>query len=356
MLRIAALTSGDNIPSARFRIRQHIPFMKKHGIYVTEYKTYDNKHNLIEKLSKVHNSNLTPIVAMRFFTRFLMRIPGIIGTYKNDITWIERNLLPHFDFLVQLSNNSYRILDVDDSIWIGCFNAERSAKILAKNVDLVIAGNNFIAEWYSKYCKKVHVVPTAIDCDRFKPLLTEKKETKKNNFILGWTGTSGNFKYLKVIEKSLSRFLLRHNDASILIIADREPTFHLIPKSKVNFVKWTPENEVSTLQKINVGIMPLIEDEWALGKCSFKMLQYMAIGVPVVVSPIGMNREILEKGELGFGAKNEDDWNDALELLYSNQSLRRKMGLHGRSIVLYEYNLKIITKRLINIFTGASIN
>ena len=356
MLRIAALTSGYNIPSARFRIRQHIPFLKKHGVYVTEYKTYNNKYNLIEKLSKIHNINFTPIVAMRSITRLLMRIPGIIGTYKNDITWIERNFLPHFDFLVQLSSNSFRILDVDDSIWIGCFNAERSAKILAKNVDSVIAGNNFIAEWYSKYCKKVYVIPTAIDCDRFKPLIIELKEPKKNKFLLGWTGTSGNFKYLKVIEKSLSRFLIRHNDASALIIADREPSFKIIPKSKVTFVKWTPENEVSTLQKIDVGIMPLIEDEWTLGKCSFKMLQYMAVGVPVVVSPIGMNREVLEKGEFGFGAKNEDDWYDALELLYYNQSLRSKMGLHGRSIVLSEFNTKIITKKLINIFTGASIN
>ena len=253
--------------------------------------------------------------------------------------------------LVSFASNSPRVLDVDDSIWIGNFHALSSAKRLAKNVDLIFAGNNFIADWYSRHCNSVYVIPTAIDCSRIKPAISKHKSSENRKISIGWTGTSGNLKYLKIVEKPLSKFLERHHDASVTIISDRKPSFSLIPEAKVNYIQWTQRNEVKDLHEIDIGIMPLIEDEWTLGKCSYKMLQYMALGIPVVVSPVGMNKELLSKGEIGYGAKGENEWYDAFEILHSNQTMRYKMGSNGRLIASAEYDTGIIAQKIARIFT-----
>jgi glycosyltransferase involved in cell wall biosynthesis len=133
-------------------------------------------------------------------------------------------------------------------------------------------------------------------------------------------------------------------------MADQAPRFTKIPEGRVRYFPWSPDAEAPFVRKLDVGIMPLFFNDWCRGKCSFKMLQYMASGLPVVVSPVGMNEEVLGMGQVGFPARNEGDWYDALDTLYKDHDLGHRLGLAGREIVVKHFSRKIVSSRLAEIF------
>jgi glycosyltransferase involved in cell wall biosynthesis len=278
----------------------------------------------------------------------LLRIPGTLATYRNDLTWIQRRFVPSVEFLVRLSKGP-RVLDVDDAVWMEGFLAGNSARTLARNVDAVIAGNAYLADWYSQVCRKVYVLPTAIDCERFKPSAVKISEESRR-FVVVWTGSHSTLRFLEMIEGPLLRFLERHPQSALRVICDERPGFTSLGGDKLEFVQWKESIEAECLRDASVGIMPLEDDLWSRGKCSFKMLQYMACALPVVVSPIGMNGEILSRGECGFAAKSDDDWVELLDTLYSSSELRTRMGNTGRSMVEAEFSKEKVATRLAQIF------
>lgn len=349
MISVAALTTGANIPSSRFRIRQYISPLKSLGIEVREYCPFYDETQYFRCLSKIRRRYLPPVALAQFLLKGAARVPGLIESHKSQITWIERNILPGFEFPVHLTKKP-RVLDVDDAIWMSSFLSGSSAKYLAQNVDVVIAGNSYIAEWYSNFCREVHIVPTAIDCHRFTPK-NFSREGEDKPFIIGWTGTVGNFKYLKQIEQPLKKFFLDHEDAYLLVVADQFPKL-LDLKNRVKFVKWDPEIEASILHTFDVGIMPLTDDNWTRGKCSFKMLQYMASGLPVIASPVGMNVDVLQNNKCGFFANKDMDWLDALKIYYKDKDLRIHHGYVGVDIVRSLYGLEVVTKKIASIFNS----
>jgi glycosyltransferase involved in cell wall biosynthesis len=225
---------------------------------------------------------------------------------------------------------------------------ESAAAHLARSVDTVIAGNSFLADWYGRHCSDVRIVPTAVDCERYRP----KAADTDGPFVIGWTGTSGNFPYFEIVEAPIARFMSDHSDARLLIVADRAPSFRLIPADRVDFEPWTPESEASVLHRMTIGIMPLADTPWARGKCSFKMLQYMASALPVVVSPVGMNADVLAQGEIGFGPSTDDYWYDAIDALYRNRGAASRMGSAGRAVVERSYSASIVSAQLAGIFLG----
>lgn len=349
IIRVAALTSSRNDATARFRIRQYVLTLEKYNVEVAEYCPILSQYaRLPGGLSDIRTRYIPPILGAQMLLNTLFRIPGILGTYKADVLWLERSFLPGAEALVHFTK-APRVLDVDDAVWLMNPLGEWSAKLLTRSVDAVIAGNNYLAAWYSKYCKKIYIVPTAIDCQRFLPKQDGSK-TENDLFVIGWTGSSANFKYLKLIEKPLARFLTKHQRSRLLIVADREPVFELIPKSQVMFEPWMAQTEARILHDMDIGIMPLTDDDWARGKCSFKMLQYMSTGIPVVVSNVGMNREVLEKGACGFGADNDEAWYEYFEILYSKPNFRAELGRTGRMIVESSYSVEVISRHLSDVF------
>ncbi len=276
----------------------------------------------------------------------LMRVPGILGTFNSDLLWLERTFIPGLDPLIQLTKGP-RVLDVDDAIWIMNPLGVAAAKYAARSVDVILAGNSFLANWYSEYCDHVHVVPTSVDIARYMP---RGEAAKDRPFVVGWTGTSSNFKYLIQIESALARFLSSHSEARLMIVADRRPEFRQIPAERLDFFPWSVATEASILRQMDVGIMPLDDTDWSRGKCSFKMLQYMATALPVVVSPVGMNAEILQRGFIGFGAATNDDWFDQLDLLYKDRDLGAKLGAAGAELVRSTYSTAVIANRVAAIF------
>ena len=353
MIKVAALTSGKHTPSARFRIRQHILPLRRAGIHVREFLPAVGKYAPPPPFLTFSNKMGSVSVKMGWkFVKALATIPGVMGSHTADITWLERELLPGIRILEPFLNRPV-VLDVDDAIWLTAPFGRRAAIEAAKMAEIVVAGNRYIAEWFGSYAKDVRVAPTAIDTDRIKPRNFQKTKPDSERFVVGWTGTSSNYAYLYQIEKALSEFLKNH-DAELLVMADKAPRFSVLGSECVRYVKWDPFKEIAILGRMDVGLMPLSMDEWSLGKCSFKMLQYMAAGLPVVVSPVGMNVDVLSLGEVGFSAVAPGDWYEALSRLYHNRSLARGYGAEGRRIVEKHFSRRVVSKLLAGIFRELS--
>jgi glycosyltransferase involved in cell wall biosynthesis len=349
-MRLLALTRGVNLPSSRFRVRQHIPALAAAGIEVTDAPPRVDPSLLMFGLDKrIRQRYLLPLAAMQLGANVVARLPDLAATARHDATWIQRTVVPGFDALVRLVRGP-RILDVDDAIWLEGLGG-RWVPYLASHVDAIIAGNAYLADYFSRYCKNVRVVPTAIDTDRFR---VARREARRP-FTIGWTGTSGNFQYLKLIEGALRTFLSTHRDARFMVIADRDPRRVLtLPEGQVVFRAWTVDSEVAGLAEMDLGVMPLEDSPWARGKCSFKMLQYMAAGIPVAVSPVGMNAEVLRMGDVGAGPESEDDWVEVFRRFHDDRHAALACGERGRSIAEREFSLTRISTELARVFRDAA--
>ncbi len=330
-ITLAALTAGTNIPSSRFRMRQYIPRLAEHGVVVKEHKPFSEKTCYFPGPFKAVN-----------------RLPALFRSRNADAVWLSRGFVEGYETFERLLKRPC-ILDVDDAVWLRGPFGRFTMPDIARAMDAVTAGNSYLAEYFGRYCKEVYVVPTAIDLDRF-TLRPESVNESPEKFVIGWTGSSSNFKYLDTIEPVLSRFIEEHDRAELILIADRPWEHRLLPPEKVRFIQWSVEEEVRVLHSMTVGLMPLADDKWTRGKCAFKMLQYMAVGLPVIVSPVGMNRDVLEKGDIGFSASSPDQWYDALVSLYENRTLGVELGLEGRKVVEQFYNADIIARELADIF------
>jgi len=327
-IKMVALTSRINDPGPFFRLRQHIPSLAQDGIEVYDYVSWDYKWFLPGVLKAIP------------------RIPAVITSYKANIIWISRVLVDGYETFERFVKRP-RLLDVDDAVWLKLPLGRFTMPHIARGMDAIIAGNSYLADWFSRYCRNIHIVPTAIDLNRYhkrpSPLVT------KGKFVIGWTGMANNYKYLQTIERPLSLFLQDHPDAELLVIAERKWDSELIAPERIDFISWSRDIEATALHKMSVGVMPLTDDPWSRGKCAFKMLQYMAVGLPVIVSAVGMNKEILEEGNIGFAADSENDWYEALNTLYKNTTLQIELGNNGRAVVEKHYSAHIISKTLAEI-------
>ena len=339
MIRVAAFTGGSTMSSARFRIRQLIAPLRHAAIDVTEY---------IARFSSWPPPNhwIRPIW---FPVTIGQRLPAVLGSHRHDLTILQREMVSTFVTLEGLTK-SPRVIDVDDAVWLhprGSF----FKRLLAK-CDAAICGNNFLATYVNKYVPKTLILPTLVDTIRFKP--TNRLTSNSSRPIIGWSGLHAGSKYLLTIERPLVRLLDKYPDAILRIVSDRKVDFSILPQHKIQFIQWTPEVEVKTLQDITIGLMPIDDSLWSRGKCSYKMLLYMACGIPVVVSPYGMNGDVLSKGDVGYGPKSEDEWFDAMSALIDDSTLRSTFGNNARSVVHDYYSISSQLHRLVDFLKDIS--
>jgi len=327
-ISVWAFTLGSSTPSARFRVHQLVPILSKYNISLRVNRRF---------MGIGHAGYARAFWA---FFSLLCRLPSLVMSRGADVVLFQRPLVssvPTFEWAA----GKPRILDVDDAIHIG--KTSRSwINRLASNVDTVVVGNKFLFEHYVKYNKAVEVIPTPVDCAKYRPL---KKDMSSESPIVGWIGTSRNLKYVYSIEQALADVLAAKPSAKLLIVSNEEPKFSIIPKNRVVFQRWSPNVEVSSIQQMTVGLMPLDDGPWEQGKCSYKMLQYMACGVPVVVSPVGMNGEVLSLGKCGFAASNRSEWFDYICAILDDPDMAFKMGKTGRDIVVKHYDLASVGER-----------
>ncbi|MDE3021997.1 MAG: glycosyltransferase family 4 protein [Pseudomonadota bacterium] len=337
MFKVAAFTGGIVVPSARFRVRQYIPTLQGYGVALEEMWSRFGCYPPKAKWKR-------PIWAS---ATLAVQLPNVVKSWHYDAVLLQREMLSTFVTLESLTGKP-RILDVDDAIFLNrgdCF-----ARRLAQLADRVICGNAYLAERFSVWNRDVTVIATTVDAQRYIPIA--KGTERGDSIVIGWIGTSANLKYLYDLEAAIAQVMKSVPGARLRIVCDKCPAFQIISSDRVDFIRWSEEIEVASIQGMDIGIMPLEDTEWARGKCSFKMLQYMSCGLPVVVSPVGMNLEVLALGTVGIGAATMDQWIDALLVLLKNAKLRTCMGVVGRQVVETYFSIEVLAPRLAVVLKG----
>lgn len=349
-ITICALTTGRNDPSARFRVRQHIKPLSKYGITIQEYTPVIDKNAGIP-------SQLSPLMSLiperQRYTlwrsiKLACQMPGVAASSLYHLVWLNRELLTGRYTFERFITRPI-VLDIDDAVWLAEPDGNNAMRRLGSQSAAILAGNAYIAEWFAQYNNNIHVIPTAIDTERFKPRTPDNHSRPDRKFTVGWTGLSSNYGYILAIEKPLAIFLEQY-DAKLLIISDRPPKLTLIPAHRIDYRPWSPNIEATAINDMDVGIMPLPDTPWTRGKCSFKMLQYMSAAIPVVASPVGMNADVFQYDTVGYPASSCDDWLDALISIYENEGLSATMGSNGRKVILDHFSLGAISEKIADIF------
>ncbi len=332
-ISVTAITAERSVPSAWYRAGQLISKLRRLGIVVHW------RPALIQKYPP-RSRWLRPLWLPAAIGA---RIPAAAASWHSDVTWFVKEMVSSLVTLEPFTR-APRVLDVDDAIWLqrgGDF-----ARRLAYLVDLVVAGNEFLAEWFADYNENVVVIPTAVDTELFRPPDWPHASEVR---VIGWIGSSSNLHELYRIEGALRDVLAARKNSVLLIICDEVPAFSYLPPGRVVVARWRREEEVRLIQEMDIGIMPLTDSDWCRGKCAFKLLQYLACGRAVVASPVGVNAAVLE-GSGGLVAKTNAEWRDALVSLIDNPDLAAAIGKRGRELVDSQFSAKTIARQLARCF------
>jgi glycosyltransferase involved in cell wall biosynthesis len=257
-----------------------------------------------------------------------------------DYIFIQRAAAPVgpalFEFILARILNKKIIYDFDDAIWMpqdgkgGRFfrwlKSYGKVGRICRIAYHVTVGNAFLAAYAKQFTTRVTVVPTVVDTEH--KYVSTKQMRAAGKIVVGWTGSHSTIRYLLLLKDVLVA-LNKNREVELLIIADKIPE-ELQTLSTLRFVRWNEENEIKDLQQLDIGLMPLIDNDWTRGKCGFKAIQYMAMGIPALVSPVGVNSEIVDHGINGFICATTEEWKEKLELLVHNPELRVQMGHAAR--------------------------
>lgn len=324
-MRVLFLVQGMEVAASRYRVLQYLPFLKEHGVEPT----------------------VLPF-PKGFFDK--IRVFKMIRHY--DILFIQRKRFS-FPWLQYIRMNAKQIVfDFDDSIMNRNSKANRPesktrARKFGKMVtssDYIMAGNAFLMEKARLYTKNVMVIPSPIDMS----LYSQKNYPENNHTVtLGWIGAHGSIHYLEKMKSLFETLGEKYNTVKLKVVCD---VFFDCDNMVVEKKLWNEQDEVRDIQSFDIGLMPLINDPWSHGKCGLKILQCLAAGVPVVCSPFGINREIVEDGVHGLWAETEEEWSEKLEILINDKDLRERMGREGRRKVARDYSLETHAPRMLNLF------
>ncbi|MFO1252574.1 MAG: glycosyltransferase family 4 protein [Inhella sp.] len=325
---VLALTQGQDVPSSRFRWRQHEAWLRAQGLEAHELPARHGAYPPPQAWRR-------PAWGLRAWADSWQRVRQ---TRDADLCFLQRHLIATLHTAERALQLPY-VFDVDDAIFLG--PRGESANTIARRAALTLCGNAFLAEHFASF-GPVRVLPTAVDTARFCPA-----PPAKGPLVIGWSGSSSGFAYLLALEDALRQVLRRHPEARLRVVADAAPPWRTLPPEQVEFRRWNAATEVAELQGFHIGLMPLDDSPWARGKCSFKMLSYMACGLPVVVSPVGMNAEVLALGALGLGPRHADEWVQALDLLLRDAEQRAALGRMGRQVAEQHYSRERIGTALL---------
>jgi len=286
----------------------------------------------------------------------------------SDVIYIQKKMFPRFFLSTMKIFNSRITFDFDDAIYARptsvkahLFDAksyERQLINMVKRCSQVVVGNSYLYQYVMKYNSRITIIPTPVDHKQFSALVPEtlnsKSEKMGAKIIIGWVGKSENLIYLDSIKDALKQISdLRQNVVNLKVISNKP---YFIEGVDILNQSWSIENEVENLRSIDIGLMPLIDDEWSRGKCSFKALQFMSLGIPVVISPVGINKEIVTHGLNGYIANTNEEWVKYLLNLIDDEKKRKILGLAGREFVIAKYTYEVTTPMLVKVLRNVFSN
>jgi len=334
--------------SSRLRMLQFIPSLQSAGITVSVAPFFDDAY-----LSGLYAGQRSGIKTVGYYAS---RVRKLLTKHRPDAIWLEKESFPWLPFSLEramLPRDVPIVSDYDDAVFHR-YDRHRSSlvrKLLSTKIGkvmaaskLVMAGNAYLAEHaVSAGAQRVEIIPTVVDINAYSTVLKPASDGLPR---IGWIGTPSTWRNYGTPMVPLLRDLAMQHSARVRVVgagreAPEDPNFECLP--------WTEELESELIQGMSIGLMPLDDSPWARGKCGYKLIQYMACGLPVVASPVGVNSEIVEHGVNGFLVTSEDDWREALNTLLSNEDLRKRMGAAGRRRVEERYSLQVYGPRVANL-------
>lgn len=329
--------------SNRYRVEQYLPYLERSNI---EYdlrlfwrsSAFGVLYKRGHRFKKVYF----------FILGTLSRIFDILRAAQYDAVFIHREAYPiggaFFETLLTILRKPL-IFDFDDAIFLPSTSKSNSfieilkspnkiATIIKKS-RYIIAGNHYLADFALRYNSAVTVIPTPIDTDKYYPCVTGKNNEK---IVIGWMGSATTVDFLDIVNNVFAALSKRFCNVIFKIVGS---DFSPVGIKNIISKPWALEEEVADLRSFDIGIMPMPDNKWTKGKCGFKAILYMSMGIPCVCSGVGVNKEIIKDGWNGFLADTEAEWIEKLSILIDNPELRHKMGLMGRKTIEEKYSIKI---------------
>jgi glycosyltransferase involved in cell wall biosynthesis len=270
---------------------------------------------------------------------FVYREAALLGpAWIEQLLALRRPLVFDFDDAIYLADTSRA------NAWSRMLKPATKVATICRVARHVTVGNAFLAKFAADHAREVTVVPSTIDTDVYQI----QPRARNRVPVIGWTGSATTARYLTTLAPALRR-LQEKREFELRVIGAKVD----IEGLAVRCLPWRAETEPDDLRALDVGLMPLPDDEWSRGKCGMKALQYMALGIPPVVSPVGANATIVRDGVNGFYARTEDEWIDRLALLLEDEPLRRSLGHEARRTVEESYSARAHVPRVARVLAGA---
>ncbi len=338
--------------SSRLRSLQYLPALEAAGIDVAVQPLFDDTY--LQRLYAGEGRS-----AIRVAGRYAARARDLRRSADADLLWVEYEALPYMPHWLEhalMPRGVPYVVDYDDAVFHNYDLSGRSwvRRVLGSKIEqvmagaaIVICGNNYLADRARDAgAARVERLPTVVDADQYR--FTPRSENSEP--VIGWIGSPMTAKYLQVIASALAA-VCADGKARVRLIGSGPVELPGVP---VDVVPWSEATEVEEIRRFDVGVMPLPDTPWERGKCGFKLIQYMACGLPVVASPVGVNSEIVAEGGNGFFAADHDTWVRALASLRDDEHLRRRLGMAGREKVERQYSLQVTGPRLAELLAEAA--
>lgn len=336
--------------SSRLRAFQFAPWLDDAGIKATFLPFFSDQY--VQALQEGRREAWSVVSA------YGSRVGHLLDSRRYDLVWVEKEVfpwLPAFWDRLFLSRKVPYIMDYDDAVFhyydlhrhptVRWLLGEKHARLI-RDASLVMAGNDYLADYARKSgARQVELVPTVIDLERYPDVAALPDRIRGATPCIGWIG-----------QRSTADLLVPYGDLFAQLASSGQARFSAVGIDApalglpmMTPLAWSEETEVASIQSFDIGIMPLIDAPFERGKCGYKLIQYMACGLPVVASPVGVNSQIVEHGVNGFLAKDQEQWAHALQTLLESPELRMKMGQAGRAKVEKYYCAQKIAPRIIDL-------
>ena len=348
----------NRAPSQRFRVEAFYRELDKAGI---EYK---NDCFLNEEAWDIlYKGGSTFKKGFSVLKGFIKRTFTVLFTSWNyDYVFVHREASPVgppvFEWIVSKLFRKRMIFDFDDAIWIPNVGADNKlagyikcfwkTAYLCKWSYKVSAGNDFLKAYALKYNSNVVLVPTCVDTEeKYKKEKGKEGDNERGLTAIGWTGSHSTLPYLDLIQPVMQKLSTTHK-FRFIVICNKPPETHF---PNLEFIKWNTASEIDDLLKIDIGLMPLKADAWSEGKCGFKLIQYHALGIPALASPVGVNSKIIEPGVNGYLCVSEEEWLRGMQTLLDNPQLCSNFGAEGRRAAQAKYSIRANTPAFLSLFS-----
>lgn len=355
-MKVLFIPSSTRIVAAtRYRICEYLPFLEEKGIIYKIYPISSERTSRLSLKSPEFNMLKKVIYYLELIVeRILRTFPILYLASKYDVVFLQRTTFFFgFEKVLKLINKNI-IFDFDDAIFISDSRSNNLIDLIKgwaqnKNVSRIlkiskyaIVENDYIKSYALKYCKNIEIITGPIDTERNFP---KSKNRNRNKVIIGWIGSPSTTPYFRLLYNVLT---ILSNKYSLIIKLIGASKFEL-PGVKLVIKDWNFNTEVEELQSLDIGVMPMPDDEWTRGKVSIKLLQYMAVGLPVVCSPVGAHAQIIQDGVNGFLALTDEEWIEKLSALIENPDLRERLGRGGRVTAKEKFSVEVNAPKLLKI-------